>query len=71
MFAKIQENIPVWGRAVEKVECANHVCKCLRSNLEPLVDNNPMYIGKTHLTKASRVRLTSTVRCNINTDSVT
>ena len=29
-FVKIQEQIPVWGREVQKLECANHAVKCLR-----------------------------------------
>ena len=31
-YAAIQANVP-WGRDVEKIECANHACKCLRSSL--------------------------------------
>ena len=64
-YARIQEEVPVWGRHVKKGECANHVCKCLRGNLEKLVDGNPSYKGKGNLTKAVRVRITSAVRCAI------
>lgn len=42
-YAKIQEQVPVWGKDVTKYECANHVCKCLRSNLAKVVSDNPMY----------------------------
>ena len=64
-FATIQREVPVWGAHVKKGECANHVCKCLRGNLEKLVDGNPSYKGKGNLTKASRVKITSAVRCAI------
>ena len=37
VYAKIHEEIPVWGSHVQKLECSHHVCKCLRSNLEKLV----------------------------------
>jgi len=57
----------VWGKDVQKLECANHVCKCLRSSLEKLVDSSPMYKGKNRLTKfLTRVGLTNSVRCAIH-----
>ncbi|XP_062575148.1 uncharacterized protein LOC134237079 isoform X2 [Saccostrea cucullata] len=62
VFAKIREEVPLWGRAVEKEECANHVCKCYRSNLEKLVTDNPLYKGKHNLTKKVRIQLVSAVR---------
>ncbi|XP_033729993.1 uncharacterized protein LOC117319268 [Pecten maximus] len=69
VYAKIQEQVPIWGKDVKKLECANHVCKCLRSSLEKLVDQNPMYKGKQRLTKALRVRITTAVRCAIRVRS--
>ena len=33
VFVNIQEKVPIWGSYVTKVECSNHACKCLRSNL--------------------------------------
>ncbi|KAJ8298756.1 hypothetical protein KUTeg_022816, partial [Tegillarca granosa] len=65
MFAKLQENVPIWGKSIGKVECANHICKCLRSNLEKLVDENPLYKGKNRFPKSLRVRLVSSVRCAV------
>jgi hypothetical protein len=65
VYAKIQENVPVWGKYVTKLECANHACKCLRSSLEKLVADKPYYKGKNKLTKPIRVRLTTAVRCAI------
>ena len=52
-------------RYVIKDECANHVTKCLRSNLEKLVAENPLYKGKIHLTKSARFRIVSAVRGSI------
>ena len=65
VYSSIQETVPVWGAYVTKLECANHVCKCLRSNLEKLVDANPLYKGKNKLTKNLRIKITSAVRCAI------
>lgn len=49
----------------KKKECANHVCKCLRSNLKKLVIKNPQFKGKGKLTKNTRVQLVNAVRCAI------
>ncbi|XP_053391945.1 uncharacterized protein LOC128554669 [Mercenaria mercenaria] len=29
VYAQLQENVPVWGRDIVKMECANHTCKCV------------------------------------------
>ncbi|KAJ8318680.1 LOW QUALITY PROTEIN: hypothetical protein KUTeg_003771 [Tegillarca granosa] len=58
VFARIQEDVPILGKHVSKVECANNVCKYLRSSLEKLVEENPRY-------KATRVSIVSAVRCAI------
>jgi hypothetical protein len=55
--------LPGWGRYVAKEECANHICKCYRTNLEKLVSDNQLYKGRHHLSKTPRVRLVSAVRC--------
>ena len=34
VYARIREDVSVWGEFVKKAKCANHVCKCLRGNLE-------------------------------------
>ena len=61
----IIENVPIWGKYVKKLECANHACKCLRNNLEQLVNNKPSYKGKEKLTKLARIRIVTAVRCAI------
>ena len=63
-YAAIKEKLP-WGWDVKKIKCANHACKCLRSNLEKLVDANPHYKWANRLSKPTRVRLTTAVRCAI------
>ncbi|CAG2237024.1 unnamed protein product [Mytilus edulis] len=65
VYAKIQEEVPVWGKFVTKMECSNHACKCLRSNLEKLVNDNPNYKGQNKRTKTTRVKIVSAVRCAI------
>jgi hypothetical protein len=61
----LQDKVPVWGTSIENLECANHICKCLRSNLEKLVIGKPHYKGKGKLTKITRLRLKTAVRCAI------
>ncbi|CAC5405149.1 unnamed protein product [Mytilus coruscus] len=51
------------------MECANHICKCLRGNLENLVNENPSYKGKGKLCKRTRIRIVSAVRCSIRSRS--
>ena len=57
--------MPIWGKYVKKLECANHACKCLRNNLEQLVNDKPSYKGKGKLTKLARIRIVTAVRCAI------
>jgi hypothetical protein len=65
VYAKIMEQVPVWGAHVAKVECSNHACKCLRSNLEKLVQDHPSFKGKGKLTLMNRIKITTGVRCAI------
>ena len=65
VYTHIQEQVPVWGCHVTKLECANHACKCLRSSLEKLVEDKPYYKGKGKLTKQVIKRLSKDVRCAI------
>ena len=69
VMATLQSKGPHWARHVTKIECANHACKCLRSNLEKLVDEKPNYKGKNKLTKVNRVRITTAVRSAIKVRS--
>ncbi len=53
-------SVPVWGRDIQKIECANHACKCYRSGLEQLAQDNSAYRGAAGgLTKRMRSRLVS------------
>jgi hypothetical protein len=65
VHSRIFKYLPVWGKAVVKVECANHCTKCLRSNLERLVADKPHYKGAKLLSQAQRIRLVTAVRCAI------
>ena len=59
------QHVPVWGRDIVKIECANHSCKSYRGSLEKLVAENPSYKGKGGLTLKMRKRLTSAAKCAI------
>ena len=71
VFAILQQKIPVWGKDIKKLACANHVWKCVRSNLKKLVQEKPQYKGQGKLTKYNRVRLTTALRCAIKMRSKT
>ena len=59
-------SVPVWGRDIQKVECANHACKCYRSGLERLAQDSSAYRGAAGgLTKRMRTRLVSAARSAI------
>jgi hypothetical protein len=58
-FERIRQEVPGWGRYVAKEECANHICKFYRTNLEKLVSDNQLCKGRHHLSKTTRVRLVS------------
>lgn len=59
------QNVPGWGYAIQKLECANHACKCYRGALEQLVQSNPSYKGSGGLTSKVRKKLVSAARCAI------
>ena len=44
VMCTIRQSVP-YGMFVEKVECANHACKCYRSRLEQLAKDHPEYHG--------------------------
>ena len=59
VYSTLLTTVPGWGRAIEKMECANHACKYYRGSLEKVVQENPKYKGKGGLTAKMRQRLTS------------
>ena len=65
VYSTLLENVPVWGKDIKTLECANHICKCIRSSLENLVEEKPNYKGKGKLTKINRIRLSTAIRCAI------
>lgn len=65
VYPTLLQEVPNYGRAIKKLECANHACKCYRSSLEQLVQMNPSYKGKGGLTLQMRKKLTSAARCAI------
>ena len=65
VYSTLVTSVPVWGRDIQKIECANHCCKCYRGALERLVQDNPSYKGAGKLTKKMRQKLVSAARCAI------
>ena len=65
VYPSLIQRVPGWGHAIRKFECANHACKCYRSSLEKLVQDNPSYKGRGGLTEKMRKRLVSAARCAI------
>ena len=61
--------VPGWGHAIHKVECANHATKCYRGALEKFVQEKPRYKGRSKLTEGMRKRLTTAARCAIKMKS--
>lgn len=65
VYPTLIQNVSGWGHAIQKIECANHMCKCYRGALEQLVKSNPSYKGSGGLTAKMRKRLVSAARCAI------
>ena len=63
VYPTLLSQVPVWGHAIRKIECANHAIKCYRSALENLVKDKPQYKGKGKITEAMRKKLTKAARC--------
>ncbi len=62
VYPTLLQSVPVWGHRIEKLECANHACKCYRGALEQLVRDNPSYKGSGGLTLKIRKKLVSGAR---------
>ena len=66
VFAALRRDGPSWcQRGLQKLECANHSCKGIRGKLEQLVVDHPEFKGPNRLTKVTRVRLVTAIRCAI------
>ena len=70
VLSTLQKFGPHWCRSINKIECANHACKCLRGKLEKIVDSTRSYHAKGGLDKLQRIRLVSGVRCAIRMRSL-
>ena len=64
VMANIRQSVS-YGIFVEKIECANHSCKCYRTRLETIVNHYPQYKGRKGLTKVAIRRLTIGARVAI------
>ena len=65
VYPTLLQSVPIWGHVIEKLECANHACKCYRGALEQLVHDNSSYKGSGGLTLKIRKKLVSGARCAI------
>ena len=65
VYPTLIQNVPRWGHAIKKLECANHACKCYRGALEKLIQDNPSYKGSGKLTLKMRKQLVSSARAAI------
>ena len=70
LMANIQQYV-IYGPFVEKIECANHACKCYRNRLEELAKDHPEFRGRGRLTKKAIQRLTTGARIAIKMHSKT
>lgn len=67
----IQTTVVPYGKDVQKVECANHAVKCVRSRLEQLAKDFPSFRGRGRLTKSVIMKITHGARCAIKNHSKT
>ena len=67
----IHTKVPVWGRYIQKIECANHALKNYHSKLEAIVKDNKGYKRKHGLSQKQIKRLTSGARAAIRMHSQT
>ena len=70
VMANIHQYI-TYGPYVEKIECANHACKCYRNCLEESVKDHPEFRGRGGLTKRAIQRMTTGARIAIKMHSKT
>lgn len=70
LMSTLIQSVP-YGPFIQKVECANHACKCYRSRLEALAKDHPEFRGKGGLTKRAIQRLTIGARIAIRMHSST
>ena len=70
VMATVQQSV-VYGPFIQKIECANHVCKGYRSRLETLAADHPEFRGRGGLTKRAMQRLTVGARVAIRMHSKT
>ena len=57
VMSTLIQSVP-YGPFIQKIECANHACKCYCSCLEAFARDHPQFCGKGGLTKRAIQRLT-------------
>ena len=71
VYNSVVTGVPLYGRDITKVECANHAVKCCRNRQEALCNNKPDYRGKHRLSQAMMKRIKHEARCAIKMHSAT
>ena len=70
VMSRVRQSVP-YGPFVQKIECANHACKCYRTRLEKLRTDHPEFCKRGALTKRVIQRLVVGARVAIRMHSQT
>ena len=71
VYHSVVTSVPLYGRKITKVECANHAVKCYRNRLKALCNDKPEYRGKHGLSQAMMKQILHGAQCAITTYSTT
>ena len=71
VYHSVVTGVPLYGRDITKIECANDTVKCYRNRLEALCNDKPGYGSKHGLSQTMMKRITHGERCAIKMHSAT
>lgn len=67
----VVESVPLYGRRVKKIECANHAVRCYRKSLHDLMDSHSKWKGRYGLSKVKIKKIAAGARAAIRMHSST
>ena len=67
----IIDSVPIYGRRVKKIECANHAVRCYRKSLHDLVESHSEWKGRNGLSKMKIKKIAAGARAAIRMHSAT
>ena len=67
----IIDSVPIYGRRVKKIECANHAVRCYRKSLHDLVESHSEWKGRNSLSKMKIKKIAAGARAAIRMHSAT